>query len=270
MGSRRLNTRVLIAGLALLVAAIATLALGSTPKASSATAAPTDTAFTGSATGAQENPANASPGTASVTVVLNTAMTMITVDVTFQNLLSPATLAHLHLGAPGVNGPIHFNLTPGLPNSTSGTIPTATFPISSGQVTDLNNGNYYLNIHSDMFPNGEIRGQLAQGPTAVQLRSAIASRTSRGVLVRWRTATETQTLGFNVYRLQRGRLYRQQLGKLVKLNRTLIRSLGGAARGHAYSLLDRNAPSGRVTYQLQAVGRDGTRSWLSSTVARAG
>lgn len=97
--------------------------------------------------------------------------------------------------------------------------------------------------------------------TAVALRTASATRTRAGVLVRWRTASETQTLGFNVYRLQHG--------TLVKLNRALIPSVfGGTAMGHAYSWLDRRAPRGSTTlrYRLQAVSLDGTRKWVGGVL----
>src|SRR5207302_670085 len=43
-------------------------------------------------------------------------------------------------------------------------------------------------------------------PTAVSLRAFRASRMGPGVLLHWRTASETQTLGFNLYRERRGRL----------------------------------------------------------------
>jgi CSLREA domain-containing protein len=99
-------------------------------------------------------------------------------------------------------------------------------------------------------------------PTGVRINYVAAARTPSGVLVRWRTATETQTLGFNVYR---GRS-----GALKRLNRALIPSTTGATtRGHAYSFLDRSAPRGKASYRLQAVNRDGSKSWIGSTETRA-
>lgn len=262
MGSRRLNGGFFIAGLVLLIATLA----GGAGSASSATTAPTDTTFIASLNGAQEVPPSGSGGTGSGTVVLNVAETMITVNMNFSGLGSNANAAHIHGPAPpGVENNVVFGLA-GVPAATSGAIPEQTFTISAAQVADLKNGLYYFNVHTTNFSGGEIRGQITQQPTAVRIASAKATRTPRGVLVRWRTATETQTLGFNVYRLQPG-IHGQQIGKLMKLNRTLIRSLGSVARGHAYSWLDRNARGGRVTYRLQAVGRDGTRAWLSSAVA---
>ena len=102
------------------------------------------------------------------------------------------------------------------------------------------------------------------GPTAVKLSRLAARTRAGGVAVSWQTASEIELVGFN--------LYRQQRAKLVKLNRLLIPSVsGGTPHGHAYSFLDRSAPSGKRTlrYKLQAVTLDGTRSWIgSATVVR--
>ena len=98
-------------------------------------------------------------------------------------------------------------------------------------------------------------------PTAVSLRSFAAARSGRLVVLRWRTGSNHSLLGFNVYR--------QQRGKLVKLNRALIPSVfGGTTAGHTYSFLDRTARRGvTYTYRLQAVSLGGTRTWLGTTVA---
>jgi hypothetical protein len=99
-----------------------------------------------------------------------------------------------------------------------------------------------------------------QTPTAVRIAAIRAQRTRSGVRLRWRTAFETETLGFNVYRKQKGRL--------VKLNRALIPSaFGGTAAGHAYSWLDREAPNGAAGYRLQTVSLSGTKSWAGSATA---
>ena len=89
--------------------------------------------------------------------------------------------------------------------------------------------------------------------TAVTFRSFTATRERSGVRLRWRTAAETDTLGFNVFR--------EHSGLRQRLNRNLIGSRGDAA-GRAYSLLDRHAArrSGD-RYWLQVVDRSGVRSW---------
>jgi hypothetical protein len=77
--------------------------------------------------------------------------------------------------------------------------------------------------------------------------------------VRWRTASEVDLVGFNLYRSQRG--------SAAKLNRALIPS-GGTPTGRAYAFIDRRAQRGATyTYRVQAVSLGGTRTWLGTTVA---
>jgi Domain of unknown function (DUF4394) len=92
---------------------------------------------------------------------------------------------------------------------------------------------------------------VALGPTAVRMRSLEAVRSPRGVVIRWRTAAESRTLGFDVYREERGRR--------VRLNGTLIPSAFSGA-GRTYSYLDRRPLRSRSRYWIEAVGIDGSRS----------
>lgn len=218
------------------------------------------TAYTAALDGSQEVPPTGSAGTGAATVLLSADQMTLTVDLSWSGLTSSATGAHVHNAAPGVSGPIIFPLT-GVPAAQAGCVPEQSFAITPAQVTELQGGRFYLNVHSEQFSGGEIRGQLAVTPTAVRVTDASATRTARGVLVRWRTASEAQSLGFNLYRAERGRL--------MKLNRTLIRSaFAGTAAGRPYSWLDRAAPRGSVIYRLQSVSLDGTKSWVGSTAAR--
>ena len=86
--------------------------------------------------------------------------------------------------------------------------------------------------------------------SAVTLRSLVATRSASGVLVRWRTASELDSLGFHVYR--------EVNGKRVRANTRMIAAKG---RG-SYSFLDRKAPKTKsVRYWVQEVAADGSRSW---------
>jgi hypothetical protein len=97
--------------------------------------------------------------------------------------------------------------------------------------------------------------------TAVTFRSFTAVRTRKGVLLRWRTAAEVETLGFNVYRGSRGS---------HRLNRHLIASRGQVA-GSTYSFLDRQAPHrGAQRYWLQVVDTHGDRTWHGPAQAHGG
>jgi len=109
-------------------------------------------------TGAQEVPANNSTATANVTVTLNRTTGAVTVSGTFGTLSSPATVAHIH-GPAGVgqNAPALIPLT--LPSTTTGDV-TGTGTMSQVQMNDMMGGMTYVNIHSENFPDGEIRAQI--------------------------------------------------------------------------------------------------------------
>jgi CHRD domain/Prealbumin-like fold domain len=66
-----------------------------------------------------------------------------------------AAIAHIHRGAPGVNGEIVFDL--GDPQSP---IEAVWEDIAPSDLADLLAGNLYVNIHTSGRPGGEIRGQL--------------------------------------------------------------------------------------------------------------
>ena len=121
--------------------------------------------FTASLDGAQQVPSNMSTATGSGTVVLDDIADTITVDLSFSGLTGgPATAAHIHgPGAAGTNAPIIFPFT-GVPAATSGVIPEQMFSITPTQITELEAGLFYMNIHNASFPSGEIRGQLTQVP----------------------------------------------------------------------------------------------------------
>ena len=94
---------------------------------------------------------------------------------------------------------------------------------------------------------------MGSGPLAVTIASFTAVRSHKGVLVRWRTGTEANELGFNVYR--------QQGARRVRVNRRLLPALGGL-QGSSYSYRDRRAPKHRaLRYWLQDVAVHGTRAW---------
>ena len=90
--------------------------------------------------------------------------------------------------------------------------------------------------------------------TAVTFASASATRTGTGVLVRWRTGTEADLLGFQVYR-SRGHSWQ-------RVTRSLIAAKGSVS-AVSYRFLDKSAKRGvPYRYRIKAVNRDGTASWF--------
>ena len=136
--------------------------------------------------GPAEDPPNASPGTGTALVTLDLDTFLMHVQVTFAGLLSPTTVAHIHCctdvpdtGLAGVATAVPT--FPGFPAGvTSGTydqvfdmLDDSSYNPAFRQQVDvalafdrlvdgLNAGTAYFNVHTDLFPGGEIRGFLHQ------------------------------------------------------------------------------------------------------------
>ncbi|HVP30390.1 MAG TPA: CHRD domain-containing protein [Myxococcota bacterium] len=111
-------------------------------------------------TGSQETPVNASGAAGGGIAPFDSVADTISVSVFFAGLAAPATAWHIHIGAPGVPGPVIVSITPFTPASTSGSIVGGPLAFPVADITDLLAGNTYFNIHDAVFPGGEIRGQL--------------------------------------------------------------------------------------------------------------
>jgi hypothetical protein len=150
--------------------------------------------FDANLTGAAEIPPTTSTGTGFTTVVIDPATNTLHVDVTFSGLTTGTTASHIHCcvasGAPG--NFIVATTTPTFPGFplgvTSGTYDntldlTLASSFNPAFVTDeggvpqaeaaligaIEAGTAYLNIHTMMFPGGEIRGILEPVPEPASL-----------------------------------------------------------------------------------------------------
>lgn len=112
------------------------------------------TTFTATLTGAQQTPPVQSAATASGIIMVDPATRVAKVTVTTFDIIG--TGVHVHAAAAGATGPIVFPLAE---ISASG-IWTAQVTLTDAQLNALRAGNYYLNVRSAAFPNGEIRGQI--------------------------------------------------------------------------------------------------------------
>jgi hypothetical protein len=122
------------------------------------------TVFEANLDGAQEVPPTASTATGFGKVVLNDVTDTITVDESWSGLDGPAIASHIHSpAAAGSNAPVAFPFT-GVPAATSGSIPQQIFSVTAAEIANLEAGLDYMNIHSTIFPGGEIRGQLLRVP----------------------------------------------------------------------------------------------------------
>lgn len=149
--------------------------------------------YTADLSGAIEVTPNASPGTGSSSVIIDTGLNTMVVNVTFAGLLGTTTASHIHCctAAPGTGGagvatevPSFTNLpmgvtsgsftemfdltldssyNPAFETANGGTAASAEAAFLAG----LGAGEAYLNIHTDQFPAGEIRGFLTVAAAAV-------------------------------------------------------------------------------------------------------
>jgi len=144
--------------------------------------------YTASLSGGAEAVANASTGFGTATVTINTTAHSMLVDVMFDALMGLTSAAHIHCctaspntGTVGVATPLpNF---PGFPTGVTGGVYRQTFDLT--QAISWNNGfivakggtpaaaesallaalegdTAYLNIHTDLFLSGEIRGFLTR------------------------------------------------------------------------------------------------------------
>lgn len=111
------------------------------------------TIFKAELKGAGEVPANPSTATGTSTLTYNNATKTFT-DVTSYTGITP-TMGHIHKAAAGENGPVIFPFTE-LNSPITLNSPTLT----DEQVDALFKDSMYVNLHTEKYPGGEIRGQL--------------------------------------------------------------------------------------------------------------
>jgi hypothetical protein len=68
-----------------------------------------------------------------------------------------ATMAHIHAGVAGTNGPVAVSLT--MKGESEWIVPAGTM-LTAEQMTILRAGGMYVNVHSEAHKGGEIRAQL--------------------------------------------------------------------------------------------------------------
>ena len=97
--------------------------------------------------------------------------------------------------------------------------------------------------------------------SAVTMSSMGASRVGKAVVVRWRTGSESRTLGFKVFRVK--------AGKRVAVSKVIAAASLTGRSGRTYSFLDRRAPKGKAVYWIQELGTNGKNRWYGPVRAGA-
>jgi hypothetical protein len=89
------------------------------------------------------------------TYVENTKGGKFTWKLSYAGLTGPAMAAHIHMGKPGVSGPVTVPLCGPCTSGKTGSV-----QISKAVITSLEAGNAYVNVHTAKNPAGEVRGQV--------------------------------------------------------------------------------------------------------------
>ncbi|RKF14662.1 CHRD domain-containing protein [Roseovarius spongiae] len=110
--------------------------------------------FTADLSGQNEVPANDSAATGTADVAVDTDAMTVSWTVDVQDLSDDATAAHIH-GPAGADE----NAAPVIDMSEA--IMEGEAEITQDQIDALKDGKYYVNVHTEKFPKGEVRGQLA-------------------------------------------------------------------------------------------------------------
>ena len=171
-----------------------------------------DKEFCGILSGLQQNPpvyaVDAQPASGKVSAVLKGHKLIVTGK--FKNLSSPLQpvgtvgAAHIHFGAPGVNGSVVFELTPTLnSDGLSGYFDACQnrFTLTDEQIDAVKRGDYYVNIHTETYPDGEIRAQLLPKVKYCKQYIAILSPANEVPPVTGSGATGTVLATYNCGRL---------------------------------------------------------------------
>ena len=135
--------------------------------------------LSGTLSGMNENPANASTATGKFEGIFDPWSRVIAFRVEFSGLTANATAAHFHSAPAGTNGPVVVNFgSQGFPVGVTSGEYVKVLTLTEAQAVDLMTGNLYVNIHNASFPGGEIRAQIQYGvqanPTPVPLSARLS------------------------------------------------------------------------------------------------
>jgi CHRD domain len=109
--------------------------------------------------GAQSVPPIDSAGSGSADITYDSATRVVTWTITYSGLPGPATMAHFHgPAASGKNGPVVIWLTK--QGSPAESPITGQVTLTPEQAQQFSAGEWYINVHTQSHPGGEIRGQV--------------------------------------------------------------------------------------------------------------
>jgi hypothetical protein len=136
-----------------------------------------------SLSGYEEVPALSTTGTGSFMAMIAPGDMSVQYELTYDSLEGDVTQAHIHFGNAGTNGGVAVFICSNLGNGPAGTPPCPTPPatvtgtftaadvvgpagqgIAAGELDELlravRAGSTYINVHSTLYPGGEIRSKI--------------------------------------------------------------------------------------------------------------
>jgi len=110
-------------------------------------------------TGAQQSPAVETPGTGTANLTYDPATRVVSWTISYSGLSGPVTMAHFHGPAEmGKNAGVQVWLT--TKGSAADSPITGTATLTPDQATQFAAGQWYINLHTQAHPGGEIRAQV--------------------------------------------------------------------------------------------------------------
>ena len=137
------------------------------------------TQFKAALKGSDQVPPSETTGTGTVTATYDSVTKRLSWKGSYSGLSGPPTAAHIHgPAAPGTNARLVFWTSDNIGQCSQGECKlnsdTKAQPLTSpfegsatltdAQAAELTGGMYYVNIHTNTYPRGEIRGQLLRSP----------------------------------------------------------------------------------------------------------
>ncbi len=169
----------------------------------------------------------------------------LNIDLAVGQLSGPATLLHLHRGAAGTTGDVEIDLMGLIDVNESGvTTASGSVPITDEQLELLRAGNMYFNLHTDMNPMGEVRGQ-------VRANNASTAAMSTGANVTPPIAGETVTV---------------TVQNAARANGTFQTPVWVGFHDGTFDIYDLNSPA---SAELERIAEDGTAMPLGDALRTA-
>jgi hypothetical protein len=153
--------------------------------------------FTAELLGSNEVPPNASTASGNITLEFDDDLMGVGYAIEMAGITTPLLQAHIHTGPPDANGPVvaflfeFCAITPSGCDAENNQIfgddirlqgrAILTSGDFEGLLAEMQSGNTYVNVHTEAFNGGELRGQLVPEPnTALLLAAGLAGLAVRG------------------------------------------------------------------------------------------